>query len=64
MNFKYIIGWFLSDFYPIWTISTSEGEVLIEWKEKKEREINNNFCYAGQIAIHFYISQIYLEKEN
>ena len=41
-----------------------KGEVIIEWKEKKEREINNNFCYAGQIAIHFYISQIYLEKEN
>jgi len=39
-----------------------KGEVIIEWKEKKECEINNNFCYAGQIAIHFYISQIYLEN--
>ena len=38
------------------------GEVTIEWKEKKEHEINNNFCYAGQITIHFYISQIYLES--
>jgi hypothetical protein len=38
------------------------GEVIIEWKEKKEREINNNFCYAGQITINFYISQIYLKS--
>ena len=33
-------------------------KVIIEWKEKKEHEINNNFCYAGQITMHFYISQI------
>jgi len=41
-----------------------KGEVMIEWKEKKEREINNNFCYTGQIAMHFYISQIYLENHK
>ncbi|RGB24688.1 hypothetical protein C1646_772721, partial [Rhizophagus diaphanus] len=34
------------------------GEVVIEWKEKKEHEINDNFCYAGHITMNFYISQI------
>lgn len=32
------------------------GEVIIEWKEKKDREINSNFCYAGHVTMNFYIS--------
>ena len=38
--------------------SIQKGEVVIEWKEKKEHEINDNFCYAGYVIMNFYISQI------
>ncbi|UZO09457.1 uncharacterized protein OCT59_029680 [Rhizophagus irregularis] len=34
------------------------GEVIIEWRERKDHEINDNFCYAGHITMNFYISQI------
>ena len=33
------------------------GEILIEWKKRVSKEINENICTGGYIFFNFYISQ-------
>lgn len=33
------------------------GEILIEWKKRISKEINENICTAGYVYFNFYISQ-------
>jgi hypothetical protein len=40
------------------------GEVVIEWKEKMEREINNKICYAGLATMNFYVAQVEADKDD